>query len=68
MKILFGTLVYIYLSHNSLITQIPFYFFVHLLITYTYISNPDIPDYRDKEILLAKLTYAVDHANTFEIV
>ena len=28
----------------------------------------DIPDYRDKETLWNKLTYAIDNATTFEIV
>ena len=41
----------------------------YLISVLSYPSLPlDIPDYRDKETLMNKLTYAVDHATTFEIV
>ena len=33
-----------------------------------YFNFIDIPDYRDKETLWNKLTYAIDNATTFEIV
>ena len=39
-----------------------------LPLAHTCFFHLDIPDYRDKEILQAKLLYAIQNANTFEVV
>lgn len=39
-----------------------------LPVAHTCFFHLDIPDYRDKEILASKLLYAMQNANTFEIV